>query len=323
MVEAVKLPSVHESGMPVTLQDCANLATGVYEDVSNAYGWKQISHQGFGDGPGGFFGAAYRRDMDVIIALRGTSDTTDIIDDASMAPFKTPAEARNFGVQFVRFYTKTNEAEARQIASVMEAAWKAKILERGKMLILGERLNNVPSSQTTELDKFLFRLGGEMLGYNLRIRAFVGHSLGGALAQAASENYSRGPFMINTLTGSRTVMKRISIPAVAFNGPYMGTMEGMHKGHGPGILCVNTAHDPLSVATSMARNETHAKYIEKVEGHHAPRSAVRQSTGDFLSWLGTELGYGHSMKMLRHAMEGGVGRHKLSHYFPVTLGIAD
>lgn len=322
MAGAVKLKAVPEAGPPVTIQDCANLALASYTDFSNPNGWTQISHQGFGDDAEGFFGAAYRRNKDIIVAFRGTSDLQDIIDDAGMAPFKTPAEARTFGVEFMRKYTTTNELATQNIAKAVELAWKAKILERGKWLLFGERLNTLPSSQMTELDKFLFRLGDEVLGYGFRIRAFVGHSLGGALAQAASENYSQGPFRIKDITGERHVFKRISIPAVGFNSPYMGTISGMQKGHGPGILCVNTKHDPLSIATQLAGNASHAAFTETVEGKHMPRHGGEQFDG-FLIWLSGELAWGHSMPFLRNALQDGLGRKKLSAYFPPTMGIDD
>lgn len=327
MATAINLRTVPERGPPVTLWDCAAVANAAYKDKGSVAGWTQIQHRGLGDSAGGFFGSAYRRDYDILIALRGTSDTQDIIDDASMVPFKTAAEAKIFGTKFVQEYTKKNQKEAEVVAHALEIAFKYKIIERAKWLLFSERLNQLPPSQATELDKFLYELVNKNLGYNFRIRAFVGHSLGGALAQAASENYSFGRFTLDTLTGSRMVDKRIAIPAVAFNSPYMGTISGMQRDHGPGILCVNAALDPLSVATRVAGNESHAKFIEVVQTPGIPNSVppahYHGEIGPFKYWFLKQLGHFHGMSLLHEAMTNGIGRKKLSMYFPCTLGIDD
>lgn len=290
------------SNWTVQINNCAYIANAVYNKPhQKTFQWKMIPSLQEGNprnkfsSRDGFYGAAYEFDNEVIIAIRGTSDFKDAWHDSYMAPYIPKDRAYGAMRKLVAEYCTANpnphdlfktdknfeDLIAKQVAEMFEG------LKAG-----GIAKNKVPPEQIKPALLLTRRVVNYCIANNKKILCFVGHSLGGAMAQYLSEQ-----------TGENTMYKR-KIGAVAFNSPYMGSMEGMKPGKGGGILYVNAKLDPLSFLTREVGNVSHAfTKTSPNEYKLAYASSVEPYPGSldypkFSGWLLKCMGYYHGMDNL-------------------------
>lgn len=228
----------------LTIWDCAAMANDVYKNEGNP-AWKRIMQKSAGDN--GFFGAAYKQGDNVVIGVRGTQEAQDVLDDLFMAP-NIPGDRAGAALKkLVDDYVKGHSfAKGGGDSLGFLANW---IFSRvGVQHATKKWGNQIPPTQAMIARSFSMQVYNYCKANKLRLRCFVGHSLGGALAQYLSEQTGVG--------GALDIQE--GIPAVAFNSPNMGKIQGMSKNAGGGILIVNARLDPLSFLTREVGNESHA-----------------------------------------------------------------
>jgi hypothetical protein len=296
-----------------TILACALLANDVYANTGKAPGFTRIHQYAATDD--GFFGAAYQWGETVVVSLRGTQEMQDAIDDLNMIPGINGNAADLAMQKLVIEYCKGTRVE---MAAIQNTGAFAKYLfsRAGVQKGVEKWGNRIPPNQARNAYTFAKQVKNLCQKEKLNIRCFTGHSLGGALAQYLSEQTGDG--------GLTTIEK--NVPAVAFNSPSMGTIAGMRKGMGGGILCVNSRLDPLSLATKLAGNESHAKgpdYYIRVETWMMDPPPPMSPTptpneqGAFNGWFVKAAGRYHSMDNLYMAlMSKFPGNTKLKHFFP-------
>jgi hypothetical protein len=234
---------------PVTIFDCAALSANVYQPGTSTgapVGWEPVTRLSAGNGTTGFYGLGYRRFDDLIIAIRGTSDADDAVHDLRMIPVGvTPDMARSV------MNTLICEWENRRNLSAGNTAFSGLAMfafsRRGTAPAVAAFANQVPNEQANPARTLAITANGYAFQHRLRLRAFVGHSMGGGIAQYLAEQTGPGGEVPIPIT-----------PAVSFNGPYMGNLKGMRKGKGGGVLICNTKLDPLSRVTDLVGNACHA-----------------------------------------------------------------
>jgi hypothetical protein len=315
----------------LTIQDCAGLANLVYNKPDHpTLGWTQFGptygdpRTGFNgaDTFQGFYGATYVRGEDMVVAYRGTANWTDAVDDACMVPVKTPEQARMFGWRFMLHYTQRPDWTAEVMGNVFETIFKLPATQ----CALRQYANQIPPDHAQKailianLAQKYAQKNASGIKYNLR--CFVGHSLGGALAQYASEQTGVG----GQIEGG------VPIPGVSFNGPCMGNIAGMRRGFGGGIVAVHNELDPLSLATNIAGNASHAgreglnEFTLKVTPKYdvppppAPSFPLRQALPKvamvpILKWLGGAAGFYHDMDTVFRNL-GGAASRPLNQIYP-------
>lgn len=293
-----------------TILACALLANDVYGVKNGAPGWQREAQLNASDD--GFFGAAYSNGDNMIVAIRGTQEGRDVMDDANMVPVISADMAEVAMRNWVMEYCRGTPA--------MSAGRNLEFLAK----LVFSKIGKVAKKWGNRIPPYQARLGYTFAKQayrvcklkNLKLRCFTGHSLGGALAQYLSEQTGDG--------GLTEIPKKI--PAVAFNAPNMGTIDGMRKGSGGGILCVNSRLDPLSLSTKLAGNESHAvneKYYIPVETWamdpppKLPDPPTPKEQGEFNSWFLKAAGRYHSMDNLYLAlMSKYPGNMHLRDFFP-------
>jgi hypothetical protein len=328
----------------VSLQDCADLADGVYINKYQIGAWKRIPRleltlgsSSFDDS--GYFSAPYVRDHDMILVFRGTALNISIWDDGFMAPVTTRAIASKVAKEFIALYTRISASResSEALASGLWAALEANKKLKAKIQDWG--VNMMPVEYIGAAKNALRIAAQYAFEHGFHIRCVVGHSLGGAIAQCTSE-----------FGGSQGLP---AVPAVSINGPCMGNIQGTKKGNGAGVLTLNSKYDPLSNITGMAGNESHALPKRRIvletviprvppapdpsqygldwqEGNWAITAALLETEkqGRFLkefgTWLkdslGPALGAGHSSAKICEALaspQGSVrGATRLDTFFP-------
>jgi hypothetical protein len=292
----------------ISIRELAWLSAQVYFDSSAPNGWRRIASDGAGNEQGGFYGAAYQKAGYVVVAFRGTSDRSDAWHDSFMAPNIEPAQAKGAMLGLMDAYgVPKGHSGAMNAAQAMHNVFSQ------------ARFGNVvPLYQTLPARQFVRRVREICATEKLILRCFTGHSLGGAIAQYAAEN---------TGTGGACQIP-VCIPAVAFNSPNMGSMRNMRKGNGGGIVIVNARLDPLSLATRLAGNCSHATSSRHefsldtepygVKPPSLPSTPTQDQFVSFLSWLGAAAGHYHSITGLARFLErNDPGGMMLSGFFAV------
>jgi hypothetical protein len=320
---------VQQGPFPVTIGDCAELANGVYLNKDMCGSWRRLrglvlttGSTGFEES--GYVSAPYVRGTDLVLAFRGTHNGQSASDDGFMAPLATRGLASLVAKEFIPIYTRQSpNADASE--TLAELLWRAlqanKAWQRG---IWGSsEVNKLPEGYLPSAINAMRTVAQVAFEQGFHLRCVVGHSLGGALAQAASEHSGVG---------------RIPrIPAISFNGPCMGNINGTSKDRGGGVMTINSRYDPLSSITALAGNESHApekrrfvvetnvravvpppgvQSTKRADGYAVVNAArgVRDSlafSSEFAGWLtyslGPALGEGHSMMNLLAAIKSGKG----------------
>jgi hypothetical protein len=286
-----------------TVNDCAVLADDVYSrehnELANSAGWQRLDAQNWSHG---FAAGTYQRGEERVIAYRGTDtdDSEDIFgSNALMVPLMQAGAARGGLESLFREYGVEGNALSfvapRLIESVVQYP-PARLFIRGW-------LNRVPGQLNRALEYF-----DEC---DPRPRFITGHSLGGALAQL--------------------VAQRRSVPAIAFNSPFMGTLEGAIHATSMLIAQINSRGDPLSLTTQNVGNLPHGRVIwitlpqpparppvfqrrqlrwtEMVTGGIAAvagreAEAHARYYRELLAYLGEVMLYYHSMEQLRLTLAG-------------------
>jgi hypothetical protein len=336
---------------PITLNDCAELASGVYKNLDRVGAWHRIrglvlttGSSNFDDS--GYLSAPYLSGRDVILAFRGTHNQQSGKDDGFMAPITSLAIAKKVSSHFFRLYTgKDSSKESSDAFGTL--VWAA--LQANNWHKSDWGTNMLPDGYILAAQHAIREAYDWCYKNHYGLRCFVGHSLGGALAQFAAEQ------------GGKPRTPRV--PAVSINGPSMGKIKGMRQNNSAGIMTLNSAYDPLSKITALAGNSSHADEglafelptkISKVPSPPDPKSygleyrdedslralienTLRGSAKDvmytrfiaeFTVWLTTKLGpallKGHSVLSVIDALKepnGTVrGETRLSHYFASTKG---
>lgn len=316
----------------LTIQDCARLANLVYNKPGLAtQGWTQFGPT-FGnprtqfnvaDSYQGFYGATYVSGEDMVVAYRGTANWTDAVDDACMVPVKTAEQARMFGWRFMIHYTHRPDWTADAMGKVFETIFRLPATQ----CALRQYANQIPPDHAEKAIR-IANLAQKYAqknasGVKYKLRCFVGHSLGGALAQYASEQTGAG----GQIDGG------VPIPGVSFNGPCMGNIVGMRRGFGGGIVAVHNELDPLSLATNIAGNASHAgreglnEFSLKVNPNYdvpppsPPPFPIREIVSTpvamvpILKWLGGAAGFYHDMDTVFRNL-GGVASRPLNQIYP-------
>lgn len=286
-----------------SIQDCAALSLDVYDRGGNSTaasaGWTRIDGQNWRNG---FAAGQYQQGSDLVVAFRGTDtdDASDLLGDAMMVPILTTGAAQH-AVQSI--FREAGVHDPNMITLLAPRLAEAFLNIPAIRLAIRVAANRVPETQLQDALAYFDRCSP-------RPRFVSGHSLGGALAQLVSHERS--------------------VPAVAFNSPYMGTLRGATQASSQVILMVNAWGDPLSVATRAAGNLPHGREIVlTVEGPPATppqlqrrdlrwsdllstlsplgtavRLSVREGEAQaryyraFLSYLGEVLLHYHSMAVL-------------------------
>lgn len=295
-----------------TILACALFANDVYSNTNKAPGWTRVAQSSAADN--GFFGAAYGYNGSVIVALRGTQEMQDVVDDLNMIPGIDGTVAERVMRKMAIEYCKGTPAQLTAVQNI-GAFGKFLFTRAGVRKGVEKWGNRIPPNQARNACTFAKQVNSLCKTKGLKIRCFTGHSLGGALAQYLSEQ---------TGDGGLTEIKE-KIPAVAFNSPSMGTISGMRKGMGGGILCVNARLDPLSLATKLAGNDTHASdenhYIHvetwKMDAPpQIPAQPTAKEQGAFNAWFLKAAGRYHSMDNLYLALCSNYpGNERLSSFF--------
>lgn len=299
-----------------TILTCAMLAQHVYSNLPTIGDWERKAM--VDDQQEGFYGAGFFNTHDkdgVIVAVRGTNSQQDGIDDLSMVPGISGNKADHAMRKLIVEYCKGSPAHA-VIQHANDAAGITSLIfdvkGSSRMKDWGNRIPEAQAKHACSLAQRVYRFCQEN---NVKIKCFTGHSLGGALAQYLSEQ-----------TGGGATQIPEKIPAVAFNSPNMGTIAGMRKGNGGGILCVNSRLDPLSLATQLAGNESHAKnedyyiLVNTLAATPAPKVSnplTYQERANFFKWLGDAALCYHGMSNLYTALcTKYPGSKLLSSFFP-------
>jgi hypothetical protein len=307
----------------LTLGDLAHLSSAVYTNNNRVTPpfWEEVMdcamgsrHTGAGDFRG-FFGTAYlrRKSCDLVVAYRGTADMKDIVDDLMMSPVKNAAGAGEFGRKFMLHYLKRSDLTADTVGKLFERIYKT----RAAQSLLASYANRIPEDHARPARQVALRAAKYAKKNGFNLRCFVGHSLGGALAQYASEQTGPGGNMMD----DEITLKRT--PGVAFNAPCMGNIAGMRRGHGGGLLIVHAELDPLSLATNLAGNASHGgrENLNEFQLKAAPPygerppdvSDLNNSRDDMdknaavlkiSAWLGPALLYYHDIYHLRDWLLG-------------------
>jgi hypothetical protein len=234
---------------PLTIFDCASLSANVYTPGSSTgapQGWETVPKLSGGDGTKGFYGCGYKRGKDLVVAFRGTSDANDMAHNARMIPTGvTPERAKAVLRSLINSWEKTITPSAgnNMIAGVGEFAFS----RAGTEPAIKAYAKRVPVAQSSPARTLAVAAYGYAHQEGLKLRCFVGHSLGGAIAQWAGEQ-----------TGPGGEIPIPGVPGVSFNGPYMGDLDGTRFGKGGGVLICNTYLDPLSRVTNLVGNSCHA-----------------------------------------------------------------
>lgn len=295
---------------------CAAMSNDVYYDNPTG-NWTRIPGLQKKAGDDGFFGSAYNDgDQNVVLAVRGTQEQQDAFDDVNMAPVVNGDQAKKIIGKLVEEYIKGYsyaQAAPHRVGNLAKLIFDRNIV-RTKLTIWG---GQVPPTQALMARAFAQQVSNYCKAKNLKLRCFTGHSLGGALAQYLSEQ---------TGDGGETHISE-NIPAVVFNSPNMGNLNGMRKGKGGGILVINARLDPLSNLTRLVGNKSHAmdkdhEFSEIDVGRPSPpprfmEPATPNELESFLGWFFSALGHYHSMpNMVSSMLNGAPGNRSLSSFFP-------
>ena len=282
-----------------TIYDCATVSDDVYEDspaLASSRGWTRSLHEG----AEGFAAARYTKDGATVLAYRGTNDGSDVLEDLEMIPRIPEGNAERTIEALLEQYGLADAEYLESAPRVLENITRMRAVRDQ----IRTQANRVPTGQTPQAMRY-FEEGP-------RPDFVTGHSLGGALAKVVSQR-----------TGTR---------CVAFNSPFMGDLQGVEATSTMSILSMNTAGDPLSLATQAVGNLPHGPTITLAipppEGLRVPRRrrvnpwthAARgplglgtfvgdhvSSHGEYLVALARYLGaialHHHSMANLRRAIE--------------------
>jgi hypothetical protein len=287
-----------------SVNDCAVLSNDVYNrennELANSARWQRLDAQNWSYG---FAAGTYQRGDERVIAFRGTDtdDSEDIFgSNALMVPLMQAGAARTALESLFREYG-VDDGNALSVVAprVLEGIVQLSLVRSYIRLFL----NRVPGQLNQALEYFD--------GCEPRPRFVTGHSLGGALAQL--------------------VAQQRSVPAIAFNSPFMGTLEGGVPATSMLVAQVNSRGDPLSLATQNVGNLPHGRVIWIALPSPPVRPPVFQrrqlrwtqlATGglgavamreaeahtryyrELLSYLGEAMLYYHSMEQLRLALAG-------------------
>lgn len=285
----------------VAVGDCAVLANQAYEDGGRAGGWRRFPTQTFADD--GFYAAAYYRENSktMVVAVRGTQEKQDAMDDAMMIPPMAGERSRHAMMKMLVQYLRGRYSQG-AVNNTAQLAHNAMNLPQMKRYY--KRWGNqIPARQADVGVAYLKQLAKRAAEEGFEIAAITGHSLGGALAQFLSQQTGSG--------GS--VLADCPIPGVAFNSPYMGTIAGTRRGSGGGILTVNCRLDPLSFLTREVGNTSHASlgsYVVEPTPFSElapvlPNTPTLSQLNPFLKWLMKAMHHYHSMPNLVAKVEGG------------------
>lgn len=287
-----------------SVNDCAALADDVYSrehnELARGARWQRLDAQNWSYG---FAAGTYQRGDERVIAFRGTDtdDSEDIFgSNALMVPLMQAGAARTALESLFREYG-VDDGNALSVVA-------PRVIERIAQLDLVQsyirlHLNRVPAQLTRALEYFD--------RCDPPPRFITGHSLGGALAQL--------------------VAQQRSVPAIAFNAPFMGTLQGVVPASSMLIAQINSRGDPLSLATQNVGNLPHGRVIWIVLPQPPVRPPVFQrrqlrwtqlATGgmgavamreaeaharyyrELLTYLGEVMLYYHGMDQLRRTLAG-------------------
>jgi len=214
-----------------SLLDCAILAEDVYDRSGNSlaetHGWTRVDGQNWADG---FAAGVYRKDHESIVAYRGTDDVADALADARMVPLTSGQHVRAVLPEVLRAYGLQENPELGAGAYLL-----GRLLASPQVTaVIALAADQVPRDQAGQAADYLDRL-------DTPPAFLVGHSLGGALAKVMCQH--RG------------------IPAIGFNSPCMGNLQGTVPMSNMNLLSVNSIGDPLSLATRTAGNLSHGREL--------------------------------------------------------------
>ena len=205
-----------------SLLDCAILAEDVYDRSGNSLAESHGWTRLDGQNWADGFAAG---------GYRKANEMADALADARMVPLTSEQHVRAVLPEVLRAYGLQDNAELGAGAYIL-----GRLLASPRVTaVIEQAANRVPREQAGQAAEYLDRLDAPP--------AFlVGHSLGGALAKALCQQ--RG------------------IPAIGFNSPFMGDLQGTVPMSSMDLLSVNSIGDPLSLSTRTAGNQSHGRELQ-------------------------------------------------------------
>lgn len=243
----------------LSVSEAAYLADDVYHAGRHCgtVGWKRIHGHDTG---GGFAAARFRKGDLYAVAFRGTDDFHDwLFANLFMAPQLDSRRVERVLKILLSLYG-IRDRNLDLIVRVIILAMNHPNAVFGSRVV-GLFTNRVPPWQTDQAIQYFDATPGPVVGV-------TGHSLGGALAKAISSQRS--------------------VPSVAFNSPFMGTMKGTGQKFSPLIRNVFTPLDPLTIITRELGNQSQGRVTSRLV-EHFPRPPEWYSSRD-QAWLGRVIG---------------------------------
>ncbi len=313
---------------PITLSDLAVLAQLPYASdgkpcgyIANARDWTPIDEVKVAAAGGqaqGFFGQAYKRGENVVIAVRGTDNLTDVMADLHMVPNGLSGERANEVIRNILAIWEGRDSSpgSQALSAAAERVFNTQGAQEGTKTYC----NQIPTTHAGKAMQLAHLADAYAQKNGLTLRAVTGHSLGGGLAQFISEQTGAG--------GKLSDIRPIA--GAAFNSVVMGKIAGMRPYGGGGIVVVNTRLDPLHLAMQYAGNKSHAWGPTRQFDLDLPRFGAKPPNEKlyptdesyyklFKQWFAVAAVYYHSMLNLAKWLEGDgarVGNKTLQSIFP-------
>jgi hypothetical protein len=205
----LKLPPSRLSSEPqLTIYDCAALSENCYKP-SNVGGWTLISRlSDIKDQSTGFAASLYVRGKDAVLAYRGTSNMPeDLITDLRMVPSREGSALERLLTVMAAVWAGRIDTPMTDVSQALASGYNFFEIKS----VVEKHANSAPKEQGGAAMRRLQGCLAYAADNGLKLRCVTGHSLGGALAQFASEQTGSGEFPQ-------------AIPGVSFNGPFMGDL---------------------------------------------------------------------------------------------------